>query len=137
MTRNRTFKIILLCFLIGFIFALLEFILHANPLVKNLSGIYEPVSRGWDIIIASFIIDIIYGTVLSLFYLILYKSLPGQGMMKGIIYGILLWFLRITILTLTQWMVYPVSAGTIIYMIFAGLPEMIIIGALIERMIKK
>lgn len=137
MTRNRTFKIILLCLFIGFIFALLDFILHANPLVKNFPSIYEPVNRGWDIIMASFIIDIIYGTVLSLFYLVLYKSLPGQGMMKGVIYGILLWFLRITILTLTQWMVYPVSAGTIIYMIFAGLPEMIIIGALIGRMIKK
>lgn len=137
MKVKKILKIFLLCLFIGIAFGILDWIVYANPMVKNLKNIYEPVSRGLIHVTANFFIDIIYGIILCVFYLLLYNSLPGYGIVKGLIYGILMWFLRIAILTFTQWMVYTTSIGAIIYMVFAGLIEMIIIGVLIGLLIRK
>ena len=61
----------------------------------------------------------------------LHKSLPGaSGWMKGISFGLLVWFFRVLMNAASQWIMFRVSTQTLAYMSLAGLAEMLILGEL-------
>lgn len=124
-------KFILKSLLIGIIFGFLDGLIHANPIAENLYDIYEPISRDSINVIAGIIIDIVYGFILCGVFLLLHKSLPGVGFVKGLGYGVLMWIFRVMMYAITQWMMFAIPLETILYMILAGLFEMLIIGGLI------
>lgn len=136
--RYRFFiRFIISSLFVGFVFGILDGIIHANPIAENLYDVYKPIARDTINVIAGIIIDIVYGFILCGVFLLLYKSLPGSGIVKGFGYGILMWIFRVIMYAITQWMMFTVPFETIIYIIFTGLFEMIIIGGLIGLLIKK
>lgn len=62
-------------------------------------------------------------------FLLLYSSLPGEaGWMKGLSYGLLIWFFRIVMGVAGQWVMFNVPASTLAYFLSAGLLEMLLLG---------
>jgi hypothetical protein len=70
-------------------------------------------------------------------FLLLYKSLPGQtGLAKGLSFGLIAWFFRVVMYTLSQYMMFKIPASTLLYSLSAGLIEMLIIGLLLGLILK-
>jgi hypothetical protein len=80
---------------------------------------------------AGIVIDLAYGFILAAIFILLYKSLPGgTGVLKGISFGILIWFLRVVMYAASNWMMFDVPLSTILYTLAAGLVEMLLLGLL-------
>lgn len=121
----------------GILFGILDGVINANPLARKLYQVYKPLARKSLNIIAGLVIDLIYGFVLAGVFLILYQSLPGEiGIVKGISLGILVWFFRVVMSAAAQWVMYIVPLNTIIYSIFAGLGEMLLLGIFYGLLLK-
>jgi len=77
-----------ICTIIGFSLAL-----------AGLVGIAEPIPMEdlppMSVVVTSFILmELIAGTILGLFYTKLYMSIPGERVLKGVYYGLLIWFIK-------------------------------------------
>jgi hypothetical protein len=80
---------------------------------------------------AGILIDLIYGFILAGIFLMLYTSLPGQsGIVKGVSFALLVWFLRVVMQAASTWMMYTIPSPTILYGLVAGLVEMLVLGIL-------
>jgi hypothetical protein len=115
----------------GVLFGVLDGLINANPLAVRLYEVYKPIARSSVNFIAGIAIDLAYGFILAGLFLLLYPALPGaSGLVKGISYGLLLWFLRVAMSVISSWMVYTVPAKTLAYTLLAGLAEMLLLGIL-------
>lgn len=115
----------------GVLFGLMDAFIHANPLARKLFRVFEPSSRKSMNIIAGVAIDLIYGFALAGIYLLLRGSLPfGPGILKGLFYGLLIWFFRVAMQVAAQWMMYEVPGTTLLYTLITGLVEMLVLGSL-------
>ncbi len=86
---------------------------------------------------AGLVIDLVYGFLLAGLFLLLYPALPGPiGLVKGLSFGLITWFLRVAMGVLSQWMMYSIPAGTLIYTLLAGLGEMLILGLIYGLFLK-
>lgn len=115
----------------GVLFGVLDGLLNANPIAVKLYKPYEPIARKSINMPAGILIDLAYGFILAAVFMFLYKSLPGgTGVLKGMSFGILVWFLRVVMYAASNWMMFEVPLGTILYTLAAGLVEMLLLGIL-------
>ncbi len=122
---------ILISVISGIVFGVLDGIINANPLAQRLMAVYHPIARQSINMVAGILIDLVYGFVLAGLFLLLYNSLPGEyGFLKGLSFGLILWFLRVVMYAITQWMTINLRANTVLYIIVSGLIEMLILGVL-------
>ncbi len=85
----------------GILFGVMDGIINANPLAQKLYVVFKPIAKASVNVTAGIIIDLIYGFVLTGLFLLFYNSLPGTaGIVKGISYAVIVWFLRV----LLQWL---------------------------------
>ena len=111
--------------------------INANPLAQELYAFYKPVARTSIDVTAGFAIDLFYGFALAGIFLLLYRSLPGNsGLNKGISYALLVWFFRVAMQAASQWVMFNVPLATLIYILIAGLVEMLVLGVLYGLMLK-
>lgn len=121
----------------GLLFGILDGLINANPLARDLYKVYEPISRTAVNIPAGVAIDLVYGFVLAAVFLLLYKSLPGRsGLIKGISFALLIWFFRVVMAAASSWMMFNLPAATLIYTIVTGLAEMLVLGILFGLVLK-
>ena len=122
---------ILISVISGIVFGILDGVINANPLAQRLLEVYQPIARQSVNMVTGLLIDLVYGFALASLFLLLYKSLPGStGVLKGLSFGIILWFLRVVMYAFSQWMTINLRANTVLYIIFSGLFEMLILGVL-------
>jgi hypothetical protein len=115
----------------GVLFGILDGVIHANPLAQRLYDVYKPIAKTSLNLPAGIVIDLVYGFVMAGVFLLLHKSLPGEtGLVKGISFALLMWFFRVVMYVVSQWMMFNVPAETLLYTLLAGLGEMLILGAL-------
>jgi len=115
----------------GFLFGTLDGLINANPLAQRLYEVYRPIARTSMNLPAGIVIDLVYGFVMAGVFLLLYKSLPGEaGLVKGISFAALVWFFRVVMYVATQWMIFNVPVGALLYTLVAGLGEMLVLGIL-------
>jgi hypothetical protein len=115
----------------GILFGILDGLINANPLANKLYEIYKPISKTTVNYVAGMIIDLAYGFVLAALFLLIYPSLPGEiGLMKGVSFALLVWFLRVVMDVVTQWMMYKIQIKVLVYKLISGLSEMMILGTL-------
>jgi hypothetical protein len=113
----------------GVTFGVLDGLLNANPLAQHLYAFYKPVARPSVNVAAGIAIDLGYGFATAGVFLLLYKSLPGEaGWMKGLSYGLLVWFFRVVMGAAGQWVMFVVPPVTLVYSLAAGLLEMLVLG---------
>jgi hypothetical protein len=115
----------------GILFGVLDGLINANPIAIRLFEVYKPIARTSVNFVAGIIIDLAYGFILAGLFLLLYPSLPGgSGLVKGISFGLILWFARVVMSVASQWMMFKVPVETLLYSLLAGLGEMLILGIL-------
>ncbi len=130
-------RYVLVSVLSGILFGLLDAVINANPLARRLFEAYKPIAKTSINPIAGMIIDLVYGFALAGIFLLLFNSLPGEtGLVKGLCYGLLVWFFRVVMSAASQWMMYKIPVKTLLYSLATGLGEMLILGILYGLTIK-
>lgn len=115
----------------GLLFGLLDGLVNANPLAVRLFEVFRPILRTSIPVTAGIAIDLAYGFLLAGFFGLLYASLPGRtGLAKGISYALLVWFFRVGMSAISQWVMYRIPVPTLLYSLAAGLIEMLALGIL-------
>ena len=113
----------------GVLFAVLDAVINANPLARKLYQVYQPIARTSFNPVAGILVDLVFGFVMAGVFLLLYPSLPGQvGLVKGISYGVLMWFFRLVMYAASQWVMFNIPGRTIIFILVTGLAEMLLLG---------
>ncbi len=125
------FGYVLVSILSGILFGVMDGVIHANPLAGRLFQVFNPIARTSFNPLAGILIDLVYGFVMAGVFLILYQSLPGStGLLKGLSFGLLVWFFRVVMSAASQWVMFNVPIETSLYSLGAGLAEMLILGVL-------
>lgn len=115
----------------GILFGVMDGLINANPLAQRLYQVYKPIAKSSVNVSAGVVIDLIYGFAMAAVFLLLYKSLPGEaGLVKGISFAFLVWFFRVVMSVASQWMMFNIPAGALVYTLVAGLGEMLVLGVL-------
>jgi hypothetical protein len=115
----------------GILFGLLDGVINANPLAQRLYRVYKPIAKTSINPLAGIVIDLVYGFAMAGVFLLLYNSLPGEaGLIKGVSFAVLVWFFRVVMYVASQWVMFTVPVGTLLYPLVAGLGEMLILGVL-------
>lgn len=113
----------------GILFGFLDGLIQANPLGRRLNEVFKPIARTAVNVRVGLLIDLAYGFALAAIFLLLYNCLPGgSGVAKGLCYGVLIWFLRVAMACASQAMMFRVPPATTLYMLLAGLGEMLVLG---------
>ena len=124
-------RYILVSLLSGILFAIMDGLINANPLAVRLYAVYKPIARQSINRTAGIIIDLVFGFVMAGVFLLLFDSLPGDhDILKGLIFGLLLWFFRVVMSAASQWMMFTLPIKSTLYTVVAGLVEMLVIGLL-------
>jgi hypothetical protein len=115
----------------GILFGILDGLINANPIAVKLFEVYKPIAKTSVNFVAGIIIDLAYGFILAALFLLLYPSLPGgTGLVKGVSFALMVWFLRAVMSVASQWMMYKVPFKTLLYTLLTQLGEMLILGLL-------
>jgi hypothetical protein len=121
----------------GLVFGVLDGLINANPYAQKLFAAYKPIAKTSINAPAGIIIDLLYGLIMGLIFLILYNALPGStGLMKGISFALIIWFFRVLMSVITTWMMFTVPISTLLYTAITGLIEMLIIGIIYGLFLK-
>lgn len=124
--------------LTGVLFAILDSVINGNPLAVKLMECYKPIAREGINIPAGIAIDLVYGFVISGVYLLLIPVLPaGSWFIKGVVFGTGIWFFRVVMNVVSSWMMFNIPCKTLIYILLAGLAEMILLGILNGLVLKR
>ncbi len=124
-------RLLIVGMLSGLLLGVMDGLVHGNPLAVRLYAVYQPIARVSLNVVAGAIIDLAYGFIMASLFLVLYKSLPGESaLLKGISFGLLVWFFRVVMYVASQWTMFEVPINTIAYELFAGLVEMAVLGTL-------
>jgi hypothetical protein len=120
---------IIVSFVSGLLFGVLDGLINANPLASRLHEVYKPIVKTSINVPAGVVIDLAYGFIMAGIFLLLYRSLPGEiGLVKGISFAILAWFFRVVMAVASNWMMYKIPFKTLLYALLTGLGEMLILG---------
>jgi hypothetical protein len=115
----------------GLLFGIMDGLINANPIAERLYEFNLPIRRTSVDVIAGVAIDLAYGFILMAVFLILYRSLPGRvGLVKGVSFALLVWFLRVVMCDASQWIILNVPVAALLYGVLTGLGEMLVLGVL-------
>ena len=115
----------------GILFGILDGLINANPISNKLYEVYKPISKTSVNIVVGMIIDLAYGFILAALFLLVYPSMPGEvGLVKGVSFGLMVWFFRVVMSVASQWMMFKVPLKALLYTLLTGLGEMLILGIL-------
>jgi hypothetical protein len=115
----------------GMLFGIMDGAINANRLAQRLFEVYKPIARERLNPFAGIAIDLASGFVMAGVFLLLYPSLPGAtGLLKGLSYALLVWFFRVVMSAASQWVMFNISVDAVLYSLFAGLGEMLVLGTL-------
>jgi hypothetical protein len=116
----------------GLLFLVLDGIIHANPLARQLYSVYEPISRARVNPVAGSLIDLAYGVVLAALFVKLSPSLPGiAGWEKGLSFALVVWFLRVVMGVAGEWVTRTTPAATHAYTLATGLAQVAVVSVFI------
>ena len=77
------------------------------------------------------IFEVVNGFMLAVIYAVVHPSLPGEGWVKGLSYGLLVWGLRVVMGAFSTYMMFDVRATSIVITAFTGLIEVLVLGVAI------
>jgi len=113
----------------GVIFVLLDFVLNVNPLAQRLAQPYKPIARKAMPLAAAILIDVLSSLAMAGIFLMLRPAFPGSKIVgAGLSFGLLAWFFRVLMGSLSHWIMFETPPTTHLYAIAAGLLEMVALG---------
>ena len=112
----------------GVAFLVLDGLLNANPLAQQVYAVYRPMARSSVNAVGGSLLDIAYGQILVALFVRLRRCLPGQtGLVKGMSFGVMVWFLRVVMRVAGEWVMTTVPVPTHMYSLAAGLVQMLLV----------
>jgi hypothetical protein len=75
--------------------------------------------------------ELINGFMLALIYALLREGLPGQGWVKGLVYGLVVWGLRVVMWAFSTYVMTAMHPLTIAIHAVTGLVEVLLLGVAI------
>jgi len=116
----------------GILFGFMDAVINANPLARRLNSAYEPIAKTEINVPAGIAIDLAYGVIMAAIFWLIASTLPGEsGLLKGLSYGLIMWFFRVVMAAATTWMTHRVPVALLAYNLLSGLAEMLVLGAVI------
>ncbi len=113
----------------GILFGVLDGLINANPFAVQVFQVFKPITKESINFVAGIAIDLVYGFILAGLFLLLYNSLPGaSGIIKGLGFALIAWFLRVVMYVASTWMMFNVPTETLAYILVTGLFEMLVLG---------
>ncbi len=120
----------------GVAFLILDGALNANPLAHRLYAAYRPIARPSVNALAGSALDLAYGLVLAALFVTLRTSLPGETrLMKGLSFGLIVWFLRVVMRVAGEWVTTMVPPSAHAYTLLAGLLHVLLVGAILALLL--
>jgi hypothetical protein len=131
-------KFIIVAVVTGLLFGTMDGFINGNPYAVRLMECFKPIAKQTINIPIGLVIDLIYGFIISGIFIVIMPVLPTEiGIIKGIIYGLGMWFFRVLMGVISNWMMFNIPGKTLIYTLLTGLVEMIIIGILNGLILKR
>jgi hypothetical protein len=120
----------------GVLFLILDGLLNANPLAQRLYAVYQPIARPSVNALAGSAIDLAYGVILVALFQTLWPALPGRpSLLKGLSFGLIVWFLRVVMRVAGEWVTTTVPTSTHAYTLVAGLLQVLLVVSLIALLL--
>ncbi len=114
----------------GVLFAVLDGLIHANPLAQRLYAAYRPILRDSVNAPLGVVFDLTSGVVMAALFVLLVPALPGGPAVKGLAFGAIAWFFRVAMGVASQAVMFKVPAAALAYSLATGLAEMCLLGLL-------
>lgn len=131
-------RFILTAVLTGLLFGIMDGLINGNPLATKLYDCYKPIAKQSINVPAGIVIDLFYGFAITAIYTVIVKALPSEsGVVRGLSYGLGIWFFRVFMNVLTNWMMFDIPVKTLVYILLTGLVEMLLLGLLNGILIKR
>jgi hypothetical protein len=119
-------------------FLVTDAVLNANPLARRLYSAYGPIARSRVNALAGSLVDLAYGVILAGLFVTLWPSLPGDtSLVKGLSFGIMVWFLRVAMRVASDWVTTTVPASAHVYTLAGGLVQILLVTALIAVLLPR
>jgi hypothetical protein len=120
----------------GVAFLILDGVLNANPLAQRIYAAYQPIARPSVNALAGSTVDLAYGVILALLFVRLRRSLPGNtSLMKGVSFGLMVWFLRVFMRVAGEWVMTIVPPSAHAYTLLAGLVQVLLVAVTISLLL--
>lgn len=92
-----------------------------------------PISWLIFLIVGNTILAILY----ALAYAIFYKGIPGEGIKKGLVFGLVLWPIGVLAPMFSMYVMLNIARGAVIYFSLQGLVECLVYGIVIASIYKE
>ncbi|MCG6925229.1 MAG: hypothetical protein LJF30_07965 [Acidobacteria bacterium] len=113
-------------------------LLNANPLAQRLYAAYGPIARSNVNALAGSLIDLAYGSILAVLFVALWSGLPGETrLVKGLSFGLMVWFLRVVMRVASDWVATTVPLSTHAYTLVGGLVQILLVAVLIAVLLPR
>ena len=131
------FRFIITAIVSGLLFGVMDGLINGNPYALKLMKCYKPIAKQTINVPIGVLIDLFYGFIITGIFIIIMPVMPTEsGIIKGLVYGLGMWFFRVLMNVASNWMMFNIPGKTLIYTLLTGLIEMIILGILIGLLIK-
>lgn len=131
-------KFIITAVLTGLLFGLMDGLINSNPYALKLMECYKPIAKQSINVPVGIGIDLLYGFIISSIFILIKPNLPSEiGIIKGLSYGLGIWFFRVVMGVISSWMMFNIPIQTLTYVLLTGLLEMIVLGILNGLMLKE
>ncbi len=131
-------RVVLVGLAAGVALLITDAVLNANPLAQRLYAAYRPIARHGVNAFAGSLIDLAYGVILAVLFVILWPCLPGEtGLVKGLSFGVTVWFLRVVMRVTSDWMTTTVPASAHVYTLVVGLVQVLLVSTLIAVLLPR
>ena len=121
-------RVVFIGLIAGLLFAVADALINANPLAQDLYDVYRPIARSSINAPLGLAFDLISGIVMSFLFVVLRSALPGGVVTKGMAFGAIAWFFRVAMGSAAQLVMFRMTAPALLYGLFTGLAEMLILG---------
>ena len=122
-------RFIIASILTGLLFGAMDGLINGNPYASKLMECFKPIAKRAVNVPAGLVIDLVYGFIISGIFILIMPALPTEiCIIKGLAYGLGMWFFRVVMGVISNWMMFTVPGKTLIYMLWTGLIEMVVLG---------
>ena len=130
-------KILIVGIITGIIFIILDMLvaIATMPVLSSFADL--PIWKTPPDIMAGIVFDLINGLILVGVYSVLYNAIPGEGIKKGLNYGIIVGLFRVVMMSFSVIVMYNVPLILVFTNLITGFVEVVILCMILAVIYEK
>lgn len=132
----NVFRIFWVGTIAGIVFVILDALINANPLARQLYAAYRPIMRTSVNAPLGTVFDLFFGVVMAAIFAALIPALPVNWFTRGLAFGLMAWFFRVVMAAGSQIVMFQIPITATLYFLTTGLAEMLLIGLLYATLLQ-